>query len=480
MAAQPAAAQAAPFCGQGEVPRFSNGLARLASVVGPSMGQPTECEHTETPGGDVVQRTSTGLAYWRKSTNVPTFTTGAEHWAVVDDGLEAWTGTSVDPPRQTLRQIEGHVSQLRGLAALEPVAIKFIDAAEVSVRVAREGEETVADPLFAGVPRMLVLLGLLGPDDDLLEISRRVGEEQVVGVYDDVDKILYVAGAPGDLGVVERVSFAHEYTHALQDQHFDLHSLLDAQPDNDHARALTALVEGDAVNSAVAWAQAYLSPDELRELLRRINIPQPTLEAAPLVVRAEGLFPYDAGPDFVAALSATAGNAGVDSAFGDPPQSTRQVLHPDAYAAHEGPVEVDLPDLSTALGGGWRQAASNVLGALDLQILIEQYADHPAAVAATAGWGGDRWALLDRAGQSALVLRTTWDSDTAARAFYDAFTRGLLRRFPETGPTLQTDSSQALTVDSASTSVRLQERSVTFVLAPDRGTVELIEGALQE
>jgi hypothetical protein len=441
------------------------------------MGEPTECEHSQNASGDSVQRTSTGLAYWRKGSNVPAFTTGTEHWALLDGELVAWTGTSVDPPQLILRQIEDQVAQLRGLPSLEPVSIRFIDPDEVNERLVRANEETLADPLFAGVPQMLVLLGLLAPDEDLLDLSRSVGQEQVVGEYDDVDKVLLVAGAPGDVDLVQRVSFAHEYTHALQDQHHDLRSLLDGQPDSDHAHAVTALVEGDAVNTAVAWAQTYLSPDELNELLRRINVPQPALESAPLVVRAEGLFSYAAGPDFVAAMSLS---PGVDAVFGDTPESTEQVLHPDKYAAHEPPTEVVLPDLGAALGGGWRPVASNVLGELDLQILIEQYADHATAVAATAGWGGDRWLLLDNGGQSALVLRTTWDSDAAARAFYAALAQGLVRRFSGADLAEQTDSSQTLTADAVSTSLRLDERDVTLVLAPDPATLERINVALAE
>ena len=93
-----ALAQAAPHCSPGTSPRFSNGFASLKSALGDIMGEPIECEHTQGSNGDVLQRTSTGLSFWRKSTNTPTFTDGYRHWALTPRGLVAWVGDAIDPP----------------------------------------------------------------------------------------------------------------------------------------------------------------------------------------------------------------------------------------------------------------------------------------------------------------------------------------------------------------------------------------------
>lgn len=93
-----AQAQSAPYCGVGASPSFVQGFASLKSVLGAVMGDPIECEHTEGTNGDVLQQTTTGLAFWRKSTNTPTFTDGNRHWAMTPRGLLGWEGTSVDPP----------------------------------------------------------------------------------------------------------------------------------------------------------------------------------------------------------------------------------------------------------------------------------------------------------------------------------------------------------------------------------------------
>ena len=91
-------AQSAPYCGQGSSPTFVYGFADLKARLGATMGDPIECEHTDGSNGDVLQQTTTGLAFWRKSTNTPTFTDGYHHWALVSGSLVAWDGQSVDPP----------------------------------------------------------------------------------------------------------------------------------------------------------------------------------------------------------------------------------------------------------------------------------------------------------------------------------------------------------------------------------------------
>lgn len=61
------------------------------------MGQPLECEHPDSVSGDTLQRTTTGLAFYRKSSNTPTFTDGTTHWALTPDGVQTWASDSIDP-----------------------------------------------------------------------------------------------------------------------------------------------------------------------------------------------------------------------------------------------------------------------------------------------------------------------------------------------------------------------------------------------
>jgi len=88
------------FCAPGIAPDFSSGFAILRSAIGDSMGAAMSCEFGDPQGsGDVLQATSTGLAFYRVSTNTPTFTDGWNHWGLTGDGVVYWTGGSIDPPQ---------------------------------------------------------------------------------------------------------------------------------------------------------------------------------------------------------------------------------------------------------------------------------------------------------------------------------------------------------------------------------------------
>jgi hypothetical protein len=89
-----------PYCGPGDVPAFAFGFAALSDLLGQRMGRPLECEHPDIATGDLLQKTTTGLAVYRWCTNTPVFASGAEYWALTVNGPLHWTGPSADPPSQ--------------------------------------------------------------------------------------------------------------------------------------------------------------------------------------------------------------------------------------------------------------------------------------------------------------------------------------------------------------------------------------------
>jgi len=93
-----ALAQGYPYCQPGQIPRFLFGFATLKAQLGTIMGEPTECEHPNSANGDTLQKTTTGLAFYRKATNTPTFTDGWRHWGMTAAGIVRWEGDAVDPP----------------------------------------------------------------------------------------------------------------------------------------------------------------------------------------------------------------------------------------------------------------------------------------------------------------------------------------------------------------------------------------------
>jgi hypothetical protein len=86
---------AAPYCGPGQRPDFVLGFAALKQQLGPTMGEPVECEHADAVSGDSLQRTTTGLAVYDKRANLAMFTDGWRRWALTQHGLVGWEGDDV-------------------------------------------------------------------------------------------------------------------------------------------------------------------------------------------------------------------------------------------------------------------------------------------------------------------------------------------------------------------------------------------------
>src|SRR5689334_12561296 len=93
-----ALAEQFPFCSSDGAPQVGDGFQTLTAQLGNRIGVPAECQHAEATTGDIQQHTSTGLLYWRKSTNTPSFTDGAEHWAIRGTQILHWTLPDADPP----------------------------------------------------------------------------------------------------------------------------------------------------------------------------------------------------------------------------------------------------------------------------------------------------------------------------------------------------------------------------------------------
>src|SRR5262252_6174492 len=69
-------------------PDFAEGFEQLHSQIGDIMGTPVEVEH-QNEDADAVQRTTTGLAVWRKGEQ-PSFTDGWRTWRLeIPQGQQA-------------------------------------------------------------------------------------------------------------------------------------------------------------------------------------------------------------------------------------------------------------------------------------------------------------------------------------------------------------------------------------------------------
>jgi hypothetical protein len=341
------------------------------------------------------------------------------------------TGPTAPPtptldPATVYRTIEAQVVEIRGLQPKAAVEPQVLDEAELKVRIEKSFNEDNPPELIAANERLLKAMGMLEPKDSLGGLYVELLGNVVDGFYSPKDDKLYVVSASGGLGVVERVTFSHEYTHALQDQHFDLESFdLAAVGQGDRSLAWLSLIEGDATLSMSFWLEQHLSPSEKVALVSESLDPDglAILEKMPPILRDSLGFPYQDGFRFVMQLYGAGGWQAVDGAFARPPASSEQVMHPEKYVASEAPLVVDIPDdLATRMGAGWKVGLEDTLGEFQLGVWLRGALDRvvPANEAA-AGWGGDRVVLLQGPNDAwAIALLTDWDTEADATAFADA------------------------------------------------------------
>ena len=330
-------------------------------------------------------------------------------------------------PATVYAKIEGQVVAIRGLRPKVAVQPQVLDDAGIKKLTAASFAKDNPPDVVAANERILKAFGLLPADASLKDLYISLLGSQVAGLYSPDDKKLYVVSRSGGLGPVEKTTFSHEFTHALQDQNFDLGALhLDEVGQGDRSFARLALVEGDATLTMSSWQIQNLSQAELGQLIASAGSDESTrvLLAMPPILRESLLFPYTTGLAFVQRLQAAGGWSAVNAAFTRPPASTEQILHPEKYASGEAPVSVSLPSsLAVNLGAGWKVAFQDTFGEFELGVWLRGNPAISAAAAseAAAGWGGDRIGLVEGpSGAWGVILRTAWDSAADAAAFETA------------------------------------------------------------
>jgi len=322
--------------------------------------------------------------------------------------------------------IEEQVIEIRGLDPARDVARKVIDEAELRTLITEQFDEETPPEYVAANERLYKALELIPAGSDLRELTLDLLSGGVAGFYRSDQDTLYIVSRTGLPGVNERITFAHEFDHALQDQNTSVFDDQDGVLDQaDRILARQAVYEGDATLLMTLWAADNFDLSDLAEMLALGNDPEATalLERMPAILRETLLFPYTAGSTFVQGFQAQRGWEAVNDLYDRMPTSTEQILHPEAYQAREAPDTVDLPDdLDTQLGDGWSVPLEDTFGELQLGIwLREAGAGAGDAATAAAGWGGDRLAVVAGPNDAwGLVLETTWDRAADATEFLDA------------------------------------------------------------
>ncbi len=344
-------------------------------------------------------------------------------------------GNAAKPEEQaeTRAQIERQTAALRGLPFKKPVTYKMIGRDDLrKVLETKLGEQYSAQEL-RDYGRTLETLGLIPEGTDLHDAIVGLYDEQVAAFYIPEERALYTFKNMSLSSNLDRVTLAHELTHALQDQNYDLTTFpLKVKDNDDLALATSALVEGDAT---VLMAQYYGEHLDVSDMLSDVMggmLGQKTakFQAAPPFFREMMLFPYQQGTEFAMAVFAAGGTDALNEAFKHPPVSTQQILHPEKYLHdRRDPKKIALAKRvvtgSPSSERGWRLIGDNVLGEFGVRSLLSQQLGVLEAQRIAAGWNGDRYLVYERGsnGPTALVWTTAWTTEKEAGNFADAYRR---------------------------------------------------------
>ncbi|MGI9107129.1 MAG: hypothetical protein ACR2G4_12880 [Pyrinomonadaceae bacterium] len=325
-------------------------------------------------------------------------------------------------------------SELRQLEALRPVKSGAQSRVEIERMLVRNLDESSTPAELHASEVALKKLGLVPADFALRSFLIELLTEQVAGYYDPKTREFYLADWI-DLDGQQPV-MAHELTHALQDQHFDLRRF-ERWPkgDSDAELAAHALVEGDATLVMTFYVMRDLQ--RVAAMMKSMSADggsSEKIERAPRAIRESLLFPYKQGMDWASQIYKRGGWPLVSAAYRDLPQSTEQILHPEKYFAHEAPVKVNLPEIVDLLGKNWRRLDYDVNGEWSyIQILDEFLRAEKESQQAAAGWGGDRFAVYEHAATRQVLLAqlTAWDTEQDAIEFFAAYVKRTERRYKD-------------------------------------------------
>ena len=381
-----------------------------------------------------------------------------------------------------MEEIESQVTQLRGILPSESVSRSLLTPDQLRETVIHDflGDYTQEDALQD--VRLLSLLGLIEPGIDLWQLYADLFTEQVAGFYDtETDEMIVICGS--GFGGVERLTYAHEYTHALQDQAYDIRDGLQynndaCEADSERCFAIQALIEGDATLLQEQWLRTFAGDEDRSDLLEFFaDFDMPVFDSAPAYIQSELTFPYFWGLNFIRTLYLDGGWAAVDTAYQNPPLSSEQILHPERYPK-DPPVDLVSPNVSDALSSGWEKTVHDVLGEWATRMVLDEYLPIDDASLAAEGWGGDLLLFFyqEEDDVDALVLITQWDTMRDAHEFSAAFLDYGLARYGD--PERPSSTSARWMAEDGITYFERVSNQTIWIVAPDEYTLEVLQKAI--
>src|SRR5580698_10039695 len=226
----------------------------------------------------------------------------------------------------TADEVLQQVSQITGLRLLTPLKKTLRSRDEIRAYVVREMNEEKNPAERYAETKSAEAFGLIPKGFDLDNFMVDLLTEQIAGLYDPKAREFYIADwIPID---DQRMVMAHELTHALQDQHFQIDLWVKAARPNDDAElARESVLEGSAMAAMIDYQLQGTgrSVQDLPAIDPSIFAgdmsKSPKLQEAPPFLKDSMVFPYFGGLTFSTAILKSVRWRGLSEVFARPPVS---------------------------------------------------------------------------------------------------------------------------------------------------------------
>ncbi len=355
---------------------------------------------------------------------------------------------------QSVDQILQFASADTGLPIKHPVKRRLVSRDEVEAYLAKSMKDDKDAQRLRRSELVLKKFGLLPRDFDLQKFLLALLKEQVAGYYDPKTKTVNLLDwLPADQ---QKPVLAHELTHALQDQSFNLEKWMKPEEDLDNKKHITwadivededdearqAVVEGQAMAVLVDYVlkpmgQSLITAPQVAEAMsaQMMEGTPDSIEfsEAPVFLKQALTFPYTYGLEFTARLLRTGGKEkAFAGALTNPPWITRQIMEPQTYLSGEKIPPMPMPDFAKVFKDYDRFDVGSI-GQFDVSMLLAQYAGLQVAHGMAPYWrGGYYYAVYPKHNPNSplgLLYISRWSDPEEASNFAAIYAKSLAKRY---------------------------------------------------
>jgi len=341
-----------------------------------------------------------------------------------------------------------------GMPKHAAVRRRLVSKADVEKYAAGQMAKEEFTKRFAQQELSMKKLGFLPRDFNLKEFLLKSTGQEIAAYYDDETKMVSMLNwVPPDR---QEPILAHELTHALQDQNYDLakwmkagNNAASASAIGDSAIARKAVVEGQAM---VVYVDYLLKPVgrsledtpgliyQMEEPAVKAVIDSQLMHDAPMILREAGTFAYNQGLIFEGELLHAGGKKmAFAGAFARPPRTSHEVLQPESYIQGEKLAAVRIPDMKEVLNDQYEVYDSGGIGELDVRALLKQFGERRIADDVAAAWQGGAYVTFRKkdktaelpagAGDLSLLYVSRWKTPQAAERFAHFYAGAVGQRY---------------------------------------------------